>query len=165
VPLVKKRKQPSASTSHKGEWRSSTNEEKEQEKLVIEAKKKKKQPEAETQEISMHQGEKREKRKKKKHDAKTKEIPEQPQAEKKDEKKAHATIMREESAVKKTKVHKAFKIHSSGDSDIASGLKENPTPEKEILVEKDQITNAERNDNSGPKGNPLPDKEPLVEGD
>jgi hypothetical protein len=73
--------------------------------------------------------------------------------------------MREKSAVKKTNVHRALKIYSSGDSDSASGLKENPAPEKEILVEKDQITNAEGKDNSGPKGNPLPDKESVVEKD
>jgi hypothetical protein len=71
--------------------------------------------------------------------------------------------MREKSAVKKTKVQKALKIHSSGESDSASGLKENPAPEKEVLVEKDQITTAKGDDNSRPKGNPLPEKEPLVE--
>jgi hypothetical protein len=54
--------------------------------------------------------------------------------------------MWEKSAIKKTKVHKPLKITTPDDSDDASGPKENPAQEKEILVEKDQITSAEGND-------------------
>jgi hypothetical protein len=43
--------------------------------------------------------------------------------------------------------------------------KENLAPEKEVLVEKDQIASAEGNDASRPKENLLPDNEPLVKED
>jgi hypothetical protein len=91
-------------------------------------------------------GERQERRKKKKHEEKEKEVPQKHQEEKKDEKKAPVITMREKSAIKKTNVHKALKITTPDDSDGAFGPKENPAQEKEILVEKDQITGTERND-------------------
>jgi hypothetical protein len=113
----------------------------------------------------MQQGEKQERKKKKKNEAKTKETPQQHQEEKKDDKKAHVVTIREKSVLKKTKVHKALKIHTSGDSNEVPLSKENPAPEKEILVEKDQLTSAGWNEVSRPKENPLLEKEPAVEED
>jgi hypothetical protein len=46
-------------------------------------------------------------------------------------------IVGERSAIKKTKVHRVLKIYSSSDSDDILKPKENPAPEKEILVKKD----------------------------
>jgi hypothetical protein len=71
--------------------------------------------------------------------------------------------VREKSAIKKTKVHKALKIHTSSDSGETLKPTETPAQEKEVLVEKDQTTNAKGDGNSGPKGDPLPQPEPLVE--
>jgi hypothetical protein len=67
--------------------------------------------------------------------------------------------VREKSAIKKTKVHKALKIHTSSDSGEIPKPKETPAQEKEILVEKDQDTNAKGDDVSRPKGDPLPQSE------
>jgi hypothetical protein len=113
----------------------------------------------------MHQGEKQERKKKKKNEAKTKETPQQHQEEKKDDKKAHVVTIREKFVVKKTKVHRALKIHTSGDSNEVPVSKENPAPEMEILVEKDQLTSAGGNEVSEPKEDPFPEKEPVVEED
>jgi hypothetical protein len=71
--------------------------------------------------------------------------------------------MREKSAVKKTKVYRALKIHTSSDSGETPMPKETLAPEKEALVEKDQNTSAEGDGASGPKEDPLPGQEPLVE--
>jgi hypothetical protein len=73
--------------------------------------------------------------------------------------------MREKSAIKKTKVPKALKIHTPNDSDEAPSPKEKPTPSRETLVEKDHVTSAASNGASGPKESPLPEKEPVVEED
>jgi type IV secretory pathway VirB10-like protein len=70
--------------------------------------------------------------------------------------------VREKSVVKRTKVPRALKIHTPSDSDETPKSKETPVPEKEVLVEKDQDTNA-NDDVSGPKESPLPQPEPLVE--
>jgi hypothetical protein len=71
--------------------------------------------------------------------------------------------VREKSAVKKTKVHKALKIHTSNDSNETSKPKETPAQEKETLVETDQNVNVEEGKVSGPNEDPLPQPEPLVE--
>jgi hypothetical protein len=71
--------------------------------------------------------------------------------------------MREKSAIKKTKVHRALKIHTSSDSGEIPKPKENPAPEKETLVEKDQNIKVAEDKVSGPKEDPLPQSEPLVE--
>jgi hypothetical protein len=71
--------------------------------------------------------------------------------------------VREKSAIKKTKVHKALKIHTSSDSGEIPKPKENPAPEKETLVEKDQNINVAEDKVPGPKENPSPQPEPLVE--
>jgi hypothetical protein len=71
--------------------------------------------------------------------------------------------VREKSAIKKTKVHKALKIHTSNDSGETLKPTETPAQEKEVLVEKDQTTDAKGDGNSGPKGDPLPQPEPLVD--
>jgi hypothetical protein len=84
---------------------------------------------------------------------------------KKDEKRAPTVIMREKSAIKKTKVPKALKIHTPNDSDEVPSPKEKPTPSRETLVEKDQVTSAVSNGASGPKESPLPEKEPVVKED
>jgi hypothetical protein len=73
-----------------------------------------------------------------------------------------ATV-REKSAIKKTKVHKALKIHTSSDSGEIPKPKENPAPEKETLVEKDQPIKVAEDKVSGPKDDPKPQPEPLVE--
>jgi hypothetical protein len=71
--------------------------------------------------------------------------------------------VREKSAIKKTKVHKALKIHTSSDSGEIPKPKENPVPEKEKLVEKNQNIKVAEDKVSGPKEDPLPQPEPLVE--
>jgi hypothetical protein len=71
--------------------------------------------------------------------------------------------VREKSAIKKTKVHKALKIHTSSDSGEIPKPKENPAPEKETLVEKDQNINVVEDKVPWPKENPSPQPEPLVE--
>jgi hypothetical protein len=71
--------------------------------------------------------------------------------------------VREKSAIKKAKVHKALKIHTSSDGGEALKPTETPAQGKEILVETDQTTNAEGDSHSGPKENPLPQTKPLVE--
>jgi hypothetical protein len=92
------------------------------------------------------QGEKDERRKKKKNE----------------DPKPKATVG-ERSATKKTKVHKALKIHTPSDSGEIPKPKENPASEKEIVVEKDHnIKVAEKV--SGPKDTPKPQPEPMVEG-
>jgi hypothetical protein len=65
--------------------------------------------------------------------------------------------------IKRTKVPRVLKIHTSSDSDETPKPKEVPVQEKEILVEKDQDTNVEEDNVPGPKENPLPQPEPLVE--
>ena len=60
-------------------------------------------------------------------------------------------------------MHKALKIHTSSDSGETPKPTETPVQENEVLVEKDQATNAKGDDNSGPKGDPLPQSEPFVE--
>jgi hypothetical protein len=96
--------------------------------------------------LSKDQGEKDERRKKKKH-----------------EEKRPVVTVREKSAIKKTKVHKALKIHTSSESGEISKPKETQAQEKEVLVEKDQDTNAKGDDVSGAKEGPLPQPESLVE--
>jgi hypothetical protein len=71
--------------------------------------------------------------------------------------------VREKSTIKKTKVHKALKIHTSSDSGEIPKPKENPAPEKKTLVEKDQHINVAEDSVSGPKDDPKPQPEPLVE--
>jgi hypothetical protein len=133
VPLVRKRKQPSASISHQSEGGPSTKEAK-----VEEANKKKKKQNPIVQEVAKKdQGEKEEAR--------------------------PVVIVRENSAIKKTKVHKALKIHTSSDSGEITKPKENPAPEKETLVEKDQNNNVVEDKVPGLKENPLPQPEPLVQ--
>jgi hypothetical protein len=94
------------------------------------------------------QGEREKRRKKKRH-----------------EEKAPVITMREKSTIKKVKVPRVLKIHTSSDSGETHVLKENLALEKEVLVEKDQIASAEGNDASRPKENLLPEKEPVVEED
>jgi hypothetical protein len=71
--------------------------------------------------------------------------------------------VREKKTIKKTKVHKALKVHTSNDSGEISKPKENPAPEKKTLVEKDQHINVAEDRVSGPKDDPKPQPEPLVE--
>jgi hypothetical protein len=71
--------------------------------------------------------------------------------------------VREKSAIKKTKVHKALKIRTSSDSGENPKPKETLVPEKEVLVEKDQSTSTQKDGAPGPKEDPLLENEPLVE--
>jgi hypothetical protein len=70
--------------------------------------------------------------------------------------------VREKSAIKKTKVHKALKIRTSSDSGENPKPKETLVPEKEVLVEKDQSTSTQKDGAPGPKEDPLLENEPLV---
>jgi hypothetical protein len=63
---------------------------------------------------------------------------------------------REKSTIKKTKVHKALKIHTPSDSGEIPKPKEDPVPAKEKLVEKDQNIKIAEDKVSGPKEDPLP---------
>jgi hypothetical protein len=54
-------------------------------------------------------------------------------------------------------------FHTPSGSGEISKPKKTPAPEREILVEKDQSTNAKGDDISGAKASPLPQPEPLVE--
>jgi hypothetical protein len=92
------------------------------------------------------QGEKDERRKKKNEDPRPK------------------AIVREKSAIKKTKVHKALKIHTSNDSAEVPKPTEKPASEKEIVVEQDQNINVAEEGVFGPKETPKPQPEPMVEG-
>jgi hypothetical protein len=89
-------------------------------------------------------------------DVRDKEIPKRSQEEKKVEKKTPRITIREKSAIKRTKVHKALRISTPDDSEGDSGPKENPAPEKEIVVEKDQVTSAEGKDGEVSKDNITP---------
>jgi hypothetical protein len=75
--------------------------------------------------------------------------------------------------IKKTKVPKALKIHTPDDSEEVSGPKENPMPEKEEMVEKDQIRSDEGENDGVPQDNTTPaeddaptsekkDKSPII---
>jgi hypothetical protein len=75
-----------------------------------------------------------------------------------------STTMREKSAVKKTKVHKALKIRTSSESGEGPKPTENPAAETEIVVEQDQNINAAREKVPGPKETPKPQPEPMVKG-
>jgi hypothetical protein len=79
---------------------------------------------------------------------------------KKNEEKELVVTLREKSVIKRTKVPRVLKIHSSSDSDQAPNPKD--ILEKEILVEKDQSTKID-NDIPGPKEDPLPQPTSLVE--
>jgi hypothetical protein len=175
IPFVRKRKQAAVSTSHGGERGNTINDEPEKEKEEPEstedreipaAKKKKKEEPASTEDREIPI----EKKKKKKPESKTHGAPSKDQGEKderrkkkKNEGKKPEVTVREKSAIKKTKVHRALKIHTSSDSGEALKPTETPAQEKEILVETDQTTNASGDGNSGPKGDPLPQPKPLVE--
>jgi hypothetical protein len=92
------------------------------------------------------QGEKDERRKKKNEDPRPK------------------AIVREKSAIKKTKVHKALKIRTSSDSGEGPKPTENPAAEKDIVVEQDQNINVASEEISEPKETPKPQPERMVEG-
>jgi hypothetical protein len=118
VPFVRKRKQPSTSTSQPSEGGPSAQKVEEDE--AAKAKKKKKVEEPKTQQTpTKDQG--GERRKKKKHE----------------EKKA-ASAVKVKSIAKRPKVHRVLKIHTSSESDG------NPTPQKDAsekdVVEQDHTT-------------------------
>jgi hypothetical protein len=141
VPLVRKRKQPSASISNQSEGGPSTKEAK-----VEEANKKKKKQEPIVQEApKKDQGEKDERRRKKKN-----EDP-RPKA-----------IMREKSAIKKSKVPKAIRIHTPSDSSEIPKSQDKPATTKEIVVEKDPHIKVAEDKVPGPKDDPKPQPEPLI---
>jgi hypothetical protein len=62
-------------------------------------------------------------------------------------------------------VPKALKIHTPDDSGEISGPKENPIPEKEVLVERDQGNSAEGGNEGMPQDNttPVVDDAPSLE--
>jgi hypothetical protein len=77
---------------------------------------------------------------------------------KKEGKKAPTSVIREKSAIKRTKVHKALRISTPDDSEDAPGSKENPKEEEGPMVEKDQITSAEKEDGGAQNDNTAPVK-------
>jgi hypothetical protein len=93
------------------------------------------------------------------HQDKMKKKKKEKEEEKKDEKKAPTITIREKSAIKKTKVHKALKISTPADSEGASGPREDPGKEKGPVVKKDQAISAEGNDGGAPKDKSTPVKE------
>jgi hypothetical protein len=130
VPFDRKRKQPSTSTSQPKERSPSTQEAGENEAAT--AKKKKKVEETIAQQVpTKDQGE--EKGKKKKIESKRADV-----------------VVKVKSAIKKSKVHRALKIHTPSDSGGS------PTPQNEIakndVVEPDQTVNTEGEATAGPKG-------------
>jgi hypothetical protein len=137
VPLIRKRKLPPTSTSTGGEGGPSI----EENKAVKASKKMKKQDSFAQGTPKKDQGEREEKRKKKKN-----EDP-RPKA-----------IVREKSAAKRTKVHKALKISSD------SG--ENPNSQegtaKANVVEKDQAVKVAGDKIAGPEDDPKPQSETLI---
>jgi hypothetical protein len=140
VPFVRKSKTPSTSTSHPNEGEPSTQEVKGIE--VEKVKKKKKVEETKVQQAATKdQGE--EKRKKKKNDGKKADV-----------------VVKVKSAIKKSKVHRVLKIHTSSES---GG---NPTPQSDAVmndvVEQDQNVKAAEEEIAGPKDNPVPHSETLV---
>jgi hypothetical protein len=64
------------------------------------------------------------------------------------------------SAIKKSKVHRALKIHTSSETDG------NPNPQsdtaKNIVVEKDQAVKVAQDKTAEPKGDPAPQSETLI---
>jgi hypothetical protein len=72
---------------------------------------------------------------------------------KKEGKKAPTSVIREKSAIKRTKVHKALRISTPDDSEDAPGSKENPKEEEGPMVEKDQITSAEKEEGGAQNDN------------
>jgi hypothetical protein len=94
-----------------------------------------------------------------------KEHDEEKKKKKKDEKKKAGTTLREKTVVKKSRVPRVLKIHSSNDEDEDKNLgpKDTPQPEEaEKLVEEDQNKAVEEGGTSIPQGT-LPQQVPLVE--
>jgi hypothetical protein len=140
VPLVRKRKQPSTSISQPSEGGPSIQEVKENE--VEKAKKKKKVEEPKVQQApTKDQGDERRKKKK-------------------NEEKRADVVVKVKSAIKKSKVHRALKIHTSSESG------DNPTLQsdtaKKDVVEQDQTVETAEEETVGPKGDPAPQSETLI---
>jgi hypothetical protein len=140
VPLVRKRKQPSTSISQPSEEGLSTQEVMENE--AEKAKKKKKVEEPKVQQApTKDQGDERRKKKK-------------------NEEKRADVVVKVKSAIKKSTVHRALKIHTSSES---GG---NPTPQSDTatkdMVEQDQTVTTAEEETAGPKGDPASQSETLV---
>jgi hypothetical protein len=82
---------------------------------------------------------------------------------KKNEEKRAGVIVREKSAIKKNKVHKALKIRTSSESGGTPKPEKTLTQDKEGLVEEDQNTTAKGDNDSMPQGDPMPQPKPLIE--
>jgi hypothetical protein len=142
IPLARKRKQPSASISHHNEGEPSTKEVKEDK--AEPALKKKKNPETATQGTpKKDQGAKEEKRKKKNNE----------------DPRPKANV-REKSAAKRTKVHKALKI--SSDSGEIPKSQDTLATTKENVIEKDQHMEVAKDEIPGTKDDPKPQSESLI---
>jgi hypothetical protein len=142
APLVRKRKQPSASISQPSEGGSSANEVNEDK--VEPALKKKKNTETATQGTpKKDQAAKEEKRKKKNNE----------------DPRPKANV-REKSAPKRTKVHKALKI--SSDSGEISKSQDTLATAKDNVIEKDQHMEVAEDNIPGTKDDPKPQSESLI---
>jgi hypothetical protein len=139
VPLIRKRKLPPTSTSTGGEGGPSI----EENKAVKASKKMKKQDSFAQGTPKKDQGEREEKRKKKKN-----EDP-RPKA-----------IVREKSAAKRTKVHKALKI--SSDSGEIPKSQDTLATAKDNVIEKDQHIEVVEDNIPGTKDDPKPQSESLI---
>jgi hypothetical protein len=140
VPFVRKRKQPSTSTSQPKEGAPSTEDVSEDEAAT--AKKKKKIEETLAQQApTKDQGE--EKRKKKKTENKRAEV-----------------VVKIKSAIKKSKVHRAIKIHTPSESG-GSPTPKNDTAKNDV-VEPDQTVNTAGEETAGPKGDSASQSGTLV---
>jgi hypothetical protein len=139
--LVRKRKQPSTSTSQPKEGGPSTQEVKEDE--AAKAKKKKKKVEENTAQQAPTKDQGEEKRKKKKIENKRADV-----------------VVKVKSAIKKSKVHRALKIHTPSESS------DSPTPQnntaKNDVVEPDQTVKTAGEATAGPKGDPASQSGTLV---
>jgi hypothetical protein len=141
VPLVRKRKQPSTSTSQPKEGGPSTQEVKEDE--AAKAKKKKKKVEENTAQ-----------------QAPTKDQWEEKRTKKKSENKRADAVVKAKPTIKKSKVPRALKIHTSSES--GGNLTPRSDTAKNDVVELDQTVKPVGEETAGPKGDPASQLETLV---
>jgi hypothetical protein len=88
--------------------------------------------------------------------------PKKDQGEKEERRKKKKNEDHRPKAIKKAKVPKAIRIHTPSDSGEIPKSQDNPTTEKEIVVEKDQHLKLAEDKVPGPKDDPKPQPEPLI---
>jgi hypothetical protein len=83
---------------------------------------------------------------------------------KKNEGPSPKATVRGKSVIKKSKVHKALKTHTSSDSGVGPKPTEKLAADKDIMIEQDHNISIARDKVPGPKDTDKPQPEPMVEG-